>query len=116
MTNKEKCIEMWEMIRDRMPEKSGEMTEAEAVNIKLYQVGRKFLEVIGYSACFACLEANKICDDCPVAWTNLEDCATPCCADKAEYTKWMKNPTKQTADAVIQVVKDTWKEKANDLD
>ncbi len=105
-TNKQKCIDMWTWIVNHPgSDKTDWAVEHPALN----------REVVCHAYCFACAEVVEIgdkkgykpnCDDCPVTWSDKEStCYEPNCS----YDIWMDDPSKENAQAILDVIVNTWK-------
>lgn len=101
MTNKQKCINQWRWIVAHPGSSKDDWAEAHRVLAK---------EIEEHSLCHACLEVylrNTGCNKCPINWYTTK--RNHCCYGKNVYNTWNQNKTKQNAQAVLEVIKNTWR-------
>ena len=97
MTNKDKCIEMWEDISRHGGCKEDYFARNAITDIPLH-------------GCYACEEAStpderSRCLRCPLyAGTN-----TVCYNDNEPFQKWGTNKSKYNAEVFLKFIKDNWK-------
>jgi hypothetical protein len=97
MTNKQKCLHMWDWIADQ----ANRATKQDYFNSEHFKKTR-WSEVL----CYACVGCND-CENCPVKWGNIDEL---CLSEKSPYLIWANWKTQENAIKVRDCILNTWKE------
>ncbi|MCP4341316.1 MAG: hypothetical protein GY799_21125 [Desulfobulbaceae bacterium] len=104
MSYKEKCLKMWNWLR----ESEDGTTKTDYFNE--FPVAKE-----PWGSCYACQYtvdrdggANSEACNCPVVWT--EEGKQECLDYGSPYRDWREDRTADNADAVYQVIKETWRD------
>ncbi len=103
-SNKQKCLEMWEWLRDN-PEKG-----KWAYFCYLDSIGKAY----EYNYCWACEEAEKDCSYCPLAFFYNHNGETDCMEPSSPYYKWGmavdEIERREMAEEMVELIITTWEE------
>jgi hypothetical protein len=96
--NRQKCIDMWQWIVDHP-----------YCDKNVWAWFHKNLaeEIANHLKCFACKEAGNCCSCCPIRWEGDGGCMN----DNSSYAAWENDKSKENAQAVLKITKETWKMK-----
>lgn len=117
MTNKEKCLDMWEWLATHPDMHKSDYFNANLINA----------EDIPISLCYACESVYDrkrgiiYCDKCPIQWTHDTFLWNTCEGYQSPYYKWIKSVSRKTnkplipqrrkyAKQIVHLIKTTWKE------